>query len=539
MQRKHKVKREQPRKDSRDKRVNFDNTRESKFKRDMEREAMDAKPDTSKCNDVSWYAANPELLRSAASIPFSPVPGLKVPGLSQQSVPGIMTLTWNPAITAGANAPLNQAANSMYSFTVHANSRNQSYDAVDEMLLVLAGAQVFSALALGIRAYGLMRRYSQQDYYTPLAMLQASGFDSADLQLNYSKMWFDLNELIARTQQIWIPNTMPVIARWFWMNSNVYKDAESAKAQYYMFVPAVFYKYDETTETTGGSLQPVAWYSPNLNDASIPKKWSQYVSMVNDLINALINSQDRGIIFGDILKAYGAEKLYAIKDLPVDYRLEPVYDREVLTQIENATVWPGMYSSSTGVGPIVQSSSVDYLTQKWSQSVLEAGGPNLPFDAPEIQVLNFHQLEVPTPAQVMVATRLKCAGAMIYNQVTASTWNIGPVTAGTEVVINVSAWNYLWTDGVPALRHNTITQGVTALPLFDVYMWSAFDWCPWIYQFTTNNKPTTNLKPGLEIAASWYDSFGDWDNYTFITMEELKKMNLTAIYSEFGVPVLM
>lgn len=532
------VKREQPRKDSKARRVNFDNERVSKFEKD-ERKWNDAKADTNKCNDVRWYAANEELLRSAASLPFSPVPGFKIPTSTQQSLPGIMTLTWNPAITNGANAPLNQAANSMYSFTVHANSRNQSYDAVDEMLLVLAGAQVFSSLALGIRAYGLMRRYSQQDYYTPRALLQASGFDPDDLRQNYSQMWFDLNEMIARTQQIWIPNTMPVIERWFWMNSNVYRDGDSVKAQYYMFVPAVFYKYDETTESTGGSLQPLSWYSPNLSAASTPHTWSDYKGLVNQLIDALINSQDRGIIFGDILKAYGADKLYAIKDLPVDYTLEPVYDREVLTQIENATVWPYLYSTSTGVGPIIQSANTDYLVQKWSQATLSAG-PTINYDAPEIQVLNFHQKEVPTPAQIMVATRLKCAGAIVYNKNTASTWNYGPETAGTEVVVNVAVWNYLWnvSASTAELKVTTLDTQVTSTSIFPMFLWSAFDWCPWIYQYNGNNLPTT-IAVGTKIHANWYDMLGDWDNYTFITTEELTKMNITAVYSEFGVPVLM
>lgn len=120
-------------------------------------------------NDVSWYAHNPELLKSSASIPFTDVTGMPFNFNSEQSVPGIMRIRWTPNFGT-VDGPMNQAANLIYSNTVHANSRNKSYDAPDEMLLILAGAQVFSALSMGLRAYGTMRRYNQLDRYTPEAV---------------------------------------------------------------------------------------------------------------------------------------------------------------------------------------------------------------------------------------------------------------------------------------------------------------------------------------------------------------------------------
>lgn len=45
-------------------------------------------------NDPSWYATNPELLRAAASIPFSRTMGQRLPFNGTTSVPGIMSLYW-------------------------------------------------------------------------------------------------------------------------------------------------------------------------------------------------------------------------------------------------------------------------------------------------------------------------------------------------------------------------------------------------------------------------------------------------------------
>lgn len=530
---KKKVVRQQPRKDSTAKRVNYDNARVDKVEKDMER--MSESKD--KSNDVSWYANNPELLRAAASIPFSPSLGGVVPGNVRYAVPGVLSLMWTPAINPEAGAPLNQAANSVYSFTVHANSRNQSYDASDEMLLILAGAQVFSALALGIRAYGLMKQFSQLNRYTPTAMLEMSGFLASSLQANYGNMWYDLNEMIARTQQIWIPNTMPVIERWFWLNSNIYMDASSAKAQYYMFVPYQFYQYDETTESTGGSLQPVEWKT----DLNVKHTWQEYCEIVRGMIDALVNSQDRGIIMGDILKAYGADKLYALSSLPVDYVTVPVYNQEVLTQIENSTRFTSIPKA------IVQDPDRDNLLFQhwtdWPQQKLLNGGSS---SAPDNFVLNFHQPTIPTPEQIMVATRLRVCGAKIANITgtgTSARYELAPATCGTEVIVaayvGVIDFN---TDASGKLKIMSFPNQVTAtgngFSMAQIYTWTAFDWAPWIFssQYATNT--AEDLVLGYEFTDKPYYMLGDWDMYTFLNIEELKKMNLTAIYSEFGVPVL-
>lgn len=59
----------QGRKDSKDKRVNYDNERESKFTADAKKLG---------CNDISWYANNAELMKAAGSLPFSSVLGNSV-----------------------------------------------------------------------------------------------------------------------------------------------------------------------------------------------------------------------------------------------------------------------------------------------------------------------------------------------------------------------------------------------------------------------------------------------------------------------------
>lgn len=516
-----KIVKEEPRKDSKDKRVNFDNMRESKFKKEFEGDPRV----TNKSNDVRWYASNPELLKAAASYPFSYTTGMRLPFNNGYAVPGVLAVYYSPSLGGGITAPINQAKDSIYSFTVHANSRNQSYDAADEMILILAGMEVFRALAHAIRAYGTMKMYDQRNQYLPQALIKAMGFSFDDLKTNLSNMWFDINEMIARSTQIWIPNTMPVMERWFWMNSNIYMDAESIKSQYYLYVPRQFYQYNETASETGGSLQTTTW------NPYVANTWANFKTLLNGMISALIDSSDRGLIFGDILKAYGKESIYAVQEIPSSYTVQPVYDREVLSQIENST--------ANGIMPAAITQTADgIINQAWTTGATVA---NLKLGTifPRTVVLNFHQKETPTPEQIMVATRLQSASNLLYWQGTNLT-EIRPVSSGTEIVqsYGIYCFNYatLTPGSTPNINVDTMRSYMMSNDINDgiISRWSAFDWAPWIYIGDPNKMPQsqTDTQPQPEYV------YGDFDNYTLLTDSDLTKMHTTAVYSEFGVPVL-
>lgn len=537
--------REQPRKDNSSKRINLDNERMSKFDKDADGTSDPKKMKrSSRSNDVSWYAHNAQLLQSAAQIPFSDVTGRAFEYNPNYSVPGVCVLDWAPFVGGvGLNTAINQAANQIYSYTVHANSRNTNYDASDEMLVILAGAQVFSFLSLGLRTYGLMRKYFQQDSYTPGALITASGFNFADLQANYSHMWFDLNQMIAKTRQIWIPNVMPLIERWFWMNGSVYQDGSSVKAQYYLFTPSVLFRYDETAFTTGGSLQPIIWGADQ--DAT----WDKYISTLNQMINALLGSQDRGIIFGDILKAYGADKLYAVTDVTADYSVEAVYDREVLSQIENATIW--MVANNNDIGPIAQDTDNSNTLYQlfWNTQVNNAANAVIPVakqnGAPRTLYLNFHQAENPTAEQIMVATRLMSAGDALAGSYNGKIYTM-PATCGTEVLTRMRILYQSINTGSGAKQLNTLLIP-TKTPLVSIgsntssilynMMYYAFDWAPGL-QYV--NESDWTIPSGWQNGTSHFGNLLlkilDYDNYTSFDWTALHRMNTTAVLSEFGVP---
>lgn len=540
---KPKVKREQPRKDSRQKRVNYDNMREDKIK-DISC--------TSKSNDVAWYAHNAELLRSAASLPFSSVTGHRFPwsnpsnisgsdAFYTSSVPGIMGIKWEISMGGMFNDALNQAKDSIYSFTVHANSRNTSYTSQDEMLVILAGASLFSAIAHGIRAYGTMKAFNQVNSYMPQGLIRAMGFDYDDLRNNLSQMWFDLNEMIARSAQIWIPNNLPFMERWFWMNSNIYMDGGSSKSQFYMYVPQNFWYYNELLNDNGGGLSYVTSEITGLTGStswssaySTPATWANYKAFVNKMFTALIDSEDRGLIFGDILKAYGSERIYALKPIPVDYTVVPVHDPEVLTQIENSN------QSVQTLQQISQNQATGKLYSSYVNTYTTATMVNTGLT---YKIINFHQAADPSPEQVMVATRMMSLGNYpIYNSA-GKFVSIAPATCGTEEVAGYFFITKNWKDTLPKIFNfnpTDLKQGQT-LGFQMVYNWSAFDWAPWINIVSTTgfqqgNEPS--IQAVLNAETNPLAFIGDYEQWTVIDWKTLQKMHQTAIYSELGVPVI-
>lgn len=541
-------KRQQPRKDSKSKRVNLDNERVDRLEKDIA--GWKDPRETDKSNDVRWYANNPELLRSAASLPFSQTTGTTIGWAANDgaspSVPGVMSVYWIPTIGGYTDEAVNAAKESIYSFVVHANSRNTSYTSSDLMMVILAGTQIFSAIGSAIRAYGTMRLFDQRNKYLPKALINAMGFNYEDLAANLSNMWFDINEMIARSSQIWIPNTLPVMDRWFWLNSNIYMDSDSVKGQYYLFTQRCFWGFSEVGQQTGTSLgwmtdagtvdqgggaQDPAYRNANTNGLANTNTWANFRTMINGMFNALLDSEDRGIMMGDMLKAYGADKIYALSPITSEYMITPVYDREVLSQIENSTSVRVKYPA------IVQDQSTGKIGYIPYTNV---AGPISVLDCPPTQsILNFHQKENPTPEQIMVATRLKVAGTTFLDNGTGKVASSAPATSGTEWV---NSYGYFMYNGLNQLQNVAYQQydpepNSGTLSSNNAYAELSFDWSPWTYkvvydEVAVGDAVTTAKQPAV------YIGYGDYDYYTVIDTETLRKMHTTAVYSEFGVPTI-
>nr|QXV86456.1 capsid protein [Rat picobirnavirus] len=599
-------------KDSKDRRVNYDNARIDKVEKDIEEGKV-----APSANSITDFNKNAELLRSAGSIPFASILGDPINYQGNAGVPGIMTIAWTPNYGSGLSpVALNQCKDAMYSYLTHANSRDYKYTAADLMTQVLGGTEVFAAISEAERAYGIARNTTEENRYTYSRLLEALGFDADDIRKNLGQMWFDINDLITQSRQIWIPKDIPLVSRWFEKGQYVYTDATGPRSQIYMFKRSQFFEYNELNFTTGSGLIPARyWYGSSSDDVWDPSSmaptddivggdnwspytnldstangyhnlpvavtttkytWQQFKSMIQNMINKLVNSEDRGIIYGDILNAYGASNIYAMPTFSADHKVEPVYNAEILMQIENLNVVPLFYQAvvQTENGTI---SGVPYLSAPNSANVYgfpvangTANGKSaIACSVPDTQILNMHIPGQPSPENIMLATRMKSSSFVRQKvmAITPKTSSSGPKAyepgfggslqaympkyMGTEVPVVVS----LWRAAETTTNKGRVTYGMRNQNLFqfnalDAYpytyddedntsigLWAmelmAFDWHPFIYNISQN------FATGLNSScAHMQDAFGDFDNYITITDVELMKLHNTAMMSVFGVPLL-
>lgn len=543
------VEREEPRKDSSSKRVNYDNARESRIEKDMKKD---------NANDVSWYSKSSELMKSAGSIPFSTILGLN----TDIEIPGVMAIPWAPAFGTD-NVALNQSFNSMYSFMVHANSRNYNYNSPDLGVLFLAGANCFTLLAAICRAYGTAKAYTEENMFYPDVLLTAQGFNPDDVRSNLPDMWYSINNFIDQLKQVWIPNTLPVLDRWVWMNSEMFTDAEGFRSQVYLYVQSQYLIYAPTTFKTGGAVLPVSVTGePDTTSLFTPGEatynWATWKTVMQALIDALIQSEDRGIIFGDILNAYGASSIRAWAPISSDFTVVPRYNAEALMQIEN--------TFSTPVQPMgvvqIQSGSAPKLAAVWPTTFNNkygGGAPNTASFLSDNVILNFHSPGQPSPEVVTVMTRNINMGMEVPTGVTYSksgtTWTLNasakvlrPKAIGSEAfgLIRIYAVNSAAGAGTRYFQEilrqyypNILSGGAEdefdSTAIRSLMALSSFDWHPPVVL----GMPSGTLSDGVitfPTTPKIQGEFIDFDNYSEVNYLVIKRLHDMALFSLFGVP---
>ena len=481
-------------------------------------------------NDPSWYASSAQLLKDSASLSFNNPTGVKIdvgmdylgnttkwPG--GHSAPGVMALTaWLcPGISKDNSSAVNIAARNIYSFVRHANSGHANYDAPDLMLYLLAMDNIYALYNWCKRLYGVMSSYSVYNRYQPEALVTAMGANFDDYLEHIADLRFYINSLCNKINTLAVPSVMPYFVRHSWLFSNIYTDGESEKAQAYLFKPRGFYKYVETEGQ--GKLNLL------LLDVSTFDKLRAYF---NEILAAVVESEDMNIMSGDIRKAYGDSGLFTVTEVAEGYTIAPVYNEEVLSQIHNSTI----LGSNTSANNITV--TIDTNTIIWN--------PN--FKAPSAgwsgnRILNMNKQNV-EPADVMVATRLM--NSVINEQTTPEdpahvSFNLE--SCGSEVLTGATIYYYGYnssnTWSLQTLNFDSVLmfqeEAGVEFAMAELALIEKFDWHPCIWLTAHHGTASSIVMQNVD-----YVSFAfDLDNYTVVDNLTLGKMHDTAILSEFGI----
>lgn len=515
----------------------------ARSKYDKRSEGKFDKVQTSKStmNDPNWYAANAQLLSDSASLAYSQAIG--TPDMSFSSVdpipridattgelvscklvaaPGIMTIRLMPTIGISENnvSTVNIAASRLYSWVRHANAGSKNYDSPDLMMYLLAMDSIYSYYSYIVRAIGICRLYSQKNRYLSDGLLLALGVIPDSLQDNFAAARNKLNMLGAKMAALCVPSTMSYFVRHSWLYQNIYKDSPTEKSQMYAFVPDGFYKYSGFTDPTGGKL-----IYEKINTAG-PSTIQQHLQNLEDMLNAVVADEDINIMSGDILKAYGAGELVIVGQVSEDFLLMPVYDEEVLMQIQNITVL-----SHVAASDITQDASGAIL---YRPKVAPFGPVTVKFARPGFKRITVRK-DIVTPADTMVATRLTHPLVDLNPSMVGGNY---PITScGSEIATVLEIYNFASPEASP---HSLIQIKMTLgnygrLPTGEVI--NALDKCAVLSQFDWHPEFVFSVE-GPKDTFKQVASVMDIDNYTVVTSTELDRMNDTALLSMFNVPAV-
>lgn len=488
-------------------------------------------------NDASWYAANNQLLRDAASFSFNNPLGNRVPTYLDEtspdnySIPGVCVFYLTPTVGVSndGSSAVNIAARNIYSYVRHANSGHSNYNSPDLMMYILAMSNIYSGLAFMERIYGVMRTYSQVNRYLPKALLSAMKVDYDDIQNNLADFRYYINNFVTKVGSMCVPSEMSYIKRHIWMYSHVYRDGEPDKSSMYLYSPQTFYKFSAFTSQKGGELVSVPFGNgTGTNNYMTFKDMKNYF---NPLLDAVIKDEDMNIMSGDILKAFGENGVVKISTIPEDFSIEPEYDEEVLMQMHNITIQP--ITSAPGSSPtfpsITQSDNI-ILYQPYFR--LPVSGQLTPgFRA----FVDFKHAGWIDPNMVMVGTRL----TNVVPAMPATSPGVAVSTCGSEMctnfrLISFSLINGVWQESVDGVTTYTnmpiaLTGSTPHNTLHEIDRLTKFDWSPLIWYYTTNGEGAAQTLGHRYLV-------GDVSNYTTMGLSDLTKLHDTAILSEFSVP---
>lgn len=547
----------------------------------------------SKSNDPAWYSNNPQLVKDVASLSFGSAVGTKqnrfaANAMNNVAIPGICVLNYVPAAGYGDNAtsPLNVASRNLMTFIRQMNSGAKNYDAPDLMLYILAMDQGISFLEWMKRIYGVLRIYNPVNRYYPKAIVEAMDVDFDDLLNNIADFRAFVNMYATKLSALPVPANMSYTYKHKWLNSSIFTDSPSPKAQTYIFNPEGFWIYSligqsglkranqEDAPIGSGYLEYVdrKWfYDKNLVAwRSYDRKMLfsdivRYANMILDPLLYTIGDQDFNTIGGDILKAYTPSGVYRAELISEDYVTLPIYDETVLMQIQNLT----MYGYFGDVDPannthydVWQDADARYL-------VTEPHGTWLSYKYYDDYLMDRYILShgaALEPAQVMEASRLstilvedtthnvddevrlnyECAGSEIITR--AFIFFYGHEV--TEDGSRAGAWELrryyeLNSDYGRLIRLDDIIDGSitpqelaisTAYTEEMISALSQFDWHPLLVH-KTQVQYEDPKSPGefLYANAMSRQFFGDVNNYAIVSEQDLRQLSEVALLSQFGI----
>lgn len=551
--------------------------KEKKVEIDVDRDDInraDLRGGDSTENDFQWYNNYPELITALGNFAYSSALGRRIyrtawtpvnsPSASKptsitttySAVPGIMRIKYAPIIgntAAGSTAAYNMAGLQLFAYQRSRNSRSKSYDMPNLMMYIEGIRSLIGLFWKLARVYGCMNLSTPFNKYLPETLVRSLGFDYGDLKLNKAQFRSLINQLAIDLAKLKVPAGMSVIDRNAWMNNSLFIDSNTVKAQFYCYDQTKFYRYTEAVQ--GPAYLQMKDVESYLSPNSSLLTTENTATMITDLMQPMLESEDIGDILSDIIKAYGLENLYNVPQIAEEYIVTPIYSQEVLSQIENCNlvgelaVIPQFYAdmpsrTNLDIVEVVPSDAAlgsPYVNQVIATQFYNPNGldTNTAIGATaalaaKTAVINMHKQDVQIQDTV-VATRLTAVATSFQ---AAETDYLLYDTLGTELALTAEITQLVenLTTRVMQEEHYEFcsvlpTSGGTQAEYQTISAYIAFDWAP-------NTGVLLNILNSDSSLLWRFYPLKDFDNYVELTADEIAGINEACIRSEYLVKKL-
>lgn len=283
----------------------------------------------------------------------------------QQPVGGVMAMPFIPTIgeTVDAQDGINLANITLFNKVRAATGGTSYYEAPDLGIYNIAMSNVYAYYAALIRIYGTVKSYEYDNMYVPEGIMYAHGINWTDVQQHIEDFRGWINLFAHKIEQLRMPSGLNYLRRMTWMNSNVYLDSQVTNSQLYEFVQMAFYQLQEgitahayqyyykkqvkavNYELWHLKLIAAPWASDgvHINGVGTSQAAATVADLIafgEDLLRPLTNSQDCKYISAGYERAF--QDFMAVNPISEEFKIYPVYDSNVLAQIENATFYHGL-----------------------------------------------------------------------------------------------------------------------------------------------------------------------------------------------------
>lgn len=519
-------------------------------------------------NAAQWYVPPTMNASDVLTIPESIMSGNPVQyregDIASQAItmPGVVAyhiVNTLPEYTTWAVTPVNQAGSDLYQAMQSKNSRNPVYDMPLMMMYILAHADILSYYTFLCRVYGIVRNYDMYNMYTPQVLLQAMNIDFESIRRNLADFRIQINQLADAIASLVIPGAFDYIERKIFLYSSIYTDSNTAKAQYYLYVPEGFYKWVEgqPQDPAGNDGLTYLDYTPLWSTSNLTYEY--LIEYGWNMVTPLRNSDDVRWIGADMIKAFGIDAMYKVHGLDETYRVQPGYNSEVLSQMENAYIYPKAeygvpnapkfgvreyvvqntgISTTGSLGPVslsmydfaVYSTEVDWNNQTSTTGKLGDLSNNIEQSQ---YLLNFHHDNV-TPDELLVASRLSVSknvdesgGEYTYHFMPETTEFIaGAFVYSIAADKTIKVRDY-YSEVICKAQTDATFGLMPGYVLRTLSDWSKFDWSPRLHVYDTRKVGTTYI---LE----YIDDIWDLDNYYRVPATLMTQVNYMAVLGLFA-----